>query len=163
MASSLSYPLVNGVRHTWASVEARFSGRIFYFPEINYSRTRERPLIYLNHPDPVGKPRGKNGYAADATMLLAEFNLFQQLLAAQAQQLNVGYGDVFFDVLVSYNENGFDVITDTIKGCTLDSTEAAGAEGTDPLKRKFNLSPIKILFNGIDDLGPLALVAPPGG
>ena len=154
---------MNGVRHTWASVEARFSGRIFYFPEINYSRTRERPYVYVNHPDPIAKVRGKNNYAADATMLLAEWNALQAILAQQGAQQGVGYGDVFFDILVSYNENGFDVITDTLKGCTMDSTEAAGAEGTDPLKRKFALNPIKILLNGIDDLGPLALVAPPGG
>lgn len=162
MPTQLQYPLINGLRHSWASVEARFAGKIFYFPEINYGRTRDRPMVYGNHPDPLGKVRGKNAYTGDATMYLAEFNVFQALLAQQAAQSNVGYGDVPFDVYVSYNETGLDVITDHVLGCTLDSTEAAGAEGTDPLKRKFNLNPIKIKFNGIDDLGPLALVAPPG-
>ncbi len=46
----------------------------------------------------------------------------------------------------------FVTISDVIQGCTIDSTEADNAEGTDPTKRTFDLSPLKILFNGVDDL-----------
>ncbi len=97
-------------------------------------------------------------------MLLAEYNALQAALinAANQQGLNGGYGDVFFQVIVMYNENGFDTITDTINGCTMDSTEASNSEGTDPSKRKFDLAPLKILFNGQDDLAS-PLQAPPGG
>ena len=163
MASALQYPLVNGVRHSWASIEVKIVGQIFYATAVNYSRKRNRTIVRENHPDPVGKTKGSNDYSADIEMLLAEYNALQAALiaAANTQGLNGGYGDVFFQVVVNYSENGLDTITDNILGCTMDSTEASNAEGTDPSKRKFEMSPLKILFNGQDDLAsPLA--APPG-
>lgn len=163
MASPLQYPLVNGSRHSWASVEVKVAGQIYYATAANYSRKRNRTMVRENHPDPTGKTRGSNDYSADIEMLLAEYNLLQAALISQAQQqnLNGGYGDVFFQVVVSYSENGLDTVTDTINGCTMDSTEASNAEGTDPTKRKFELSPLKILFGGQDDLST-PLKAPTG-
>lgn len=154
MPSTLQYPLVNGVRHSFASVEVKVAGQIFFATSVNYSRKRNRTMVKENHPDPVGKTRGSNEYSADIEMLLAEYNALQALLISQAQQqgLNTGYGDVFFTVVVTYTEAGMDTVTDTISGCTMDSTEASNAEGTDPSKRKFEMSPLKILFNGVDDL-----------
>ena len=164
MASPLSYPLVNGYRHSWASIEVKLNGQIFYATSVNYSRKRNRTIVRENHPDPVGKTIGANEYSADLEMLLAEYNALQAGLIAAANQqgLNGGYGDVFFQVVVQYSENGLDTVTDTIDGCTMDSTEASNAEGTDPTKRKFELSPLKIKFGGQDDLAT-PLVAPPGG
>lgn len=162
MASALQYPLVNGVRHSFASIEVKVAGQIYYATSVNYSRKRNRTIVRENHPDPVGKTRGSNDYTADIEMLLAEFNLLQAALVAQANQqgLNGGYGDVFFEVVVTYSENGLDTVADHIIGCTLDSTESSNAEGTDPTKRKFEMSPLKILFNGQDDVStPLAAPA----
>jgi len=148
MPTPIQYPLVNGVRHSFVSVELKLDGVIFQgFKSINYTRTRSRTMVYGNSPDPLGKTRGKNEYKADCELYLAEWNAFQ----AQLQDISPGYGDQFFEIVVMYNENGFDQITDTIIGCTMDSTEASNAEGTDPTTRKFELNPIKILFNGIDD------------
>jgi len=164
MASPISYPLVNGTRHSWASVEVKVAGQIFYVTSVNYSRKRNRTIVRENHPDPTAKTRGSNEYSSDIEMLLSEFNSLQAALIQQANQqgLNGGYGDVFFQVVVSYSENGLDTVTDSILGCTLDSTEASNSEGTDPTKRKFELNPLKILFNGQDDLAT-PLQAPPGG
>ncbi len=164
MASPISYPQINGARHSWASVEVKVANKIFYITSINYSRKRNRTIVRANHPDPLAKTRGSNDYSADCEMLLAEWNSLQAELINQANQqgLNGGYGDVAFQVIVMYNENGFDTITDTINGCTMDSTEASNSEGTDPSKRKFDLCPLKILLNGQDDLAT-PLQAPPGG
>lgn len=164
MASAIQYPLVNGTRHSWASVEAKINGQIYYITSINYSRKRSRTMVKENHPDPTGKTRGSNEYSCDVEMLLSEYNNFQQALIAAANQagLNGGYGDVFFQIVVQYAENNLDTVTDTINGCTMDSTEASNAEGTDPTKRKFECAPLKILFAGQDDLAT-PLKAPPGG
>lgn len=164
MTTPISYPLVNGVRHSWASVEVKLAGQIFYVTAVNYSRKRNRTLVRVNHPDPSGKTRGSNEYTADIELLLAEFNALQAALILQANQqgLNGGYGDVFFQVVVTYTENGLDTVTDSILGCTMDSTEVGNAEGTDPSKRKIDLAPLKVLFNGQDDLAT-PLQAPPGG
>lgn len=156
--------MVNGTRHSWASIEVKIAGQVFYATAVNYSRKRNRTIVRENHPDPVAKTRGSNDYSADIELLLAEYNNLQAALINQANQggLNGGYGDVFFSVVVQYSENGLDTVTDTILGCTMDSTESSNAEGTDPSKRKFEMSPLKILFGGQDDLA-VPLVAPPGG
>lgn len=146
MTTPIAYPLINGVRHSFASVELKLNGQIFIgFKSINYSRTRSRSLVRGNSPDPLGKTLGENEYSCDAEIYLAEWNLFQSLLGA-------GYGDVFFQVLATYSANGFDTIQDVINGCTVDSTEASQSQGPDALVRKFDMKPLKILFNGIDDL-----------
>lgn len=164
MAAALQYPLVNGVRHSFASIEVKIGTQIYFATAVNYSRKRNRTLVRANHPDPQGKTRGSNEYSGDLELLLAEYNLVQAALIALANQngLNGGYGDIFFQVVVTYGETNLDTITDTLLGCTMDSTEASNAEGTDPTKRKFDCAPLKILFNGQDDLAT-PLVAPPGG
>lgn len=146
MTTPIQYPLINGTRHSFASIELKLNGQIFIgFKSLNYTRTRSRTVVRGNSPDPLGKTMGENDYSADAEVYLAEWNLFQDLLGK-------GYGDVFFQVLATYSANGFDTIQDVINGCTLDSTEVSQSQGPDPLVRKFTLSPLKILFNGIDDL-----------
>lgn len=164
MTTPLNYPMVNGYRYSWVSIEVKVAGQIFYATAVNYSRKRNRAVVRANHPDPIAKTRGSNEYAADIEMLLSEFNALQATLinVANQQGLNGGYGDVFFQTIVMFGETSLDTITDTINGCTMDSTESSNAEGTDASKRKFEMSPLKILFGGQDDLA-VPLVAPPGG
>ncbi len=142
----ISYPLISGVRHDFSSIELKLNGQIFVgFKSINYSRTRSRTMVYGNSPDPIGKTRGTNEYSADVEVYLAEWNAFQDSLGA-------GYGDQPFQVLVTYSNDGFDTIQDVIRGCTIDGLEVSQSQGSDPLVRKFDMSPLKILFNGLDDL-----------
>lgn len=161
MTTNLSYPLINGVRHSFVSIELKLNNQIFVgFKSINYSRKRNRTMVRGNHPDPLAKTRGSNEYSADCEMYLAEFNLFQAALITTAQQQSLGYGDVAFQVLVSYSENGLDTIQDVINGCTLDETTASQSQGDDPLVRKLDLAPLKVLFNSVDDV-TTPLQAPP--
>lgn len=153
-APNLTYPLIQGVRHSLNSLEFKANGRIYIgFKSLNFTRKRNRALVRGNSPDPLAKTRGENEYTADCEMYLAEFNLMQS-------DLGPGYGDVSFTVFATWTENGFDTITDILLGCNLDSTESNNAQGPDPTVRKFDLSPIKILYNGIDDL-TTPLVSPP--
>lgn len=159
--TTLAYPLINGVRHSFASIELKLAGQLFVgFKSINYSRKRTRAMARGNSPDPIGKTKGDNEYTGDCEMYLAEWNLFQSILQKQTG-IATGYGDVFFQVLVTYSENGFDTIQDVLNGCTADSTEASQSQGPDALVRKVELNPLKILFNGIDDL--LTPLGPPPG
>ncbi len=162
----LSVPLVNGVRHDWSSIELHVAGQVVIGRKsVNYSRTRTRAYVEGASPDPISKTRGRNAYKGDIELYLAEFNQLQDLLTQQAAALGAangnGYGDVAFSVVVMYSETGFDQITDTLLGCTLDSTEVSQGVSPDALSRKFELNPIKILFGGRDDLfDPLI---PPAG
>lgn len=158
MATPIAYPYLNGVRHSFASVEFKFNGIIFTgIASMNYSRTRNRGLVRGNHPDPLGKTIGENEYAADCELYVAEWNLFKKSLGNNG----AGYGDQFFTATCVYSANGFDMITDTILGCTLDTTEAALTKGVDGLSRKMQLNPLKIIFGDDDDLA-VPLAAPPG-
>ena len=146
MTTPIQYPLINGIRHSFASIELKLNTQIYIgFKSVNYSRKRSRAQVRGNSPDPMGKTQGDNEYSADIEVYLAEWNQFQA-------SLGPGYGDVFFQVLVTYSANGFDTVQDVINGCTIDSTEASNSQGPDPTVRKFDLAPLKILFNGVDDL-----------
>lgn len=161
MPSQVPFPLVNGERHSWASVEVNAAGTLFYCTGVNWSRKRTRTMVRVNHPDPIAKTRGNNEYSGDIEMLVAEANLFQATLInlANQQGLNGGYGDVFFTVLVNYTEVSLDTVTVQLLGCTMDSWEQSNSESTEGSKVKMELAPLKILVNGQDDL-PNPLTAP---
>lgn len=153
----LVYPLIRGKRHGFASVRLRFAlpeGKNIqiYVKSVNYGRTRSRGFVRGNHPDPIAKTLGENEYKANVEMPLAEYRLL-------VSELGPGYGDVDFDLLVTYGENGFETVTDEILGCNLDDDDASNAQGPDPLMRKIELNPLKIRMAGVDDLevplGPL--------
>lgn len=150
--SSIQYPLVNGVRHSFASIEVKFVTQtqftqIYFVREVNYKRTRSRTKLRLNHPDPVAKTIGSNDYDGNVVMALAEWQKFvTEALGGP------GYGDVMFEMQVTYTTPLFDTIVDSVLGCTMDSTEVALAQNDDALVRPFDLSPLKVLFNGVDDL-----------
>ena len=163
MTSPLQYPLINGVKHDFSSIELSIAGQIFLgFKSINYSRTRTRTMVRGNSPDPIAKTRGTNEYTGECEIYLAEWNYLESLLIGQASQqgLNSGYGDVMFTVKVTYNDPGFDTIIDILQTCSIDATDASQSQGTDPLVRKVTLNPLKILFNNTDDLAS-PLVSPP--
>jgi hypothetical protein len=175
MATPITFPLINGVRHAWASIEINVAGQIIMgIKSINYSRTRTRVIGYGTSQDPLFKTRGKNEYKCDFEMFLAEFNFLQQILLGQANggvaavntggaapaQTAAGYGDVFFSILVTYSESGLDTIQDRIEGNTLDTTDASNSEGADPTVRKVETNPLKIYFNGADD-AQFQLAPPP--
>lgn len=145
MPALIPYPIVNGARASFASVELNMNGQIFVgFKSITYKRHRSRVKVYGNNPDPIGKTTGFNEYTAEAEVYLAEYNYFQVTMGP-------GYGDVFFNVFVTYTTNGFDTIQDTLISCTMDEVDSNAAQSPDPLVRKIAFNPNKILFNGIDD------------
>jgi hypothetical protein len=158
MADQLVYPLVRGVRHCFSSITLVFAldggKKIQMFcKSINYGRTRSRGLLRGNHPDPIAKTRGENEYKCSVEMALAEYRL---LIA----EIGPGYGDKIFSTQVTYGEDGFETVTDEILGCTIDDDDASNSQGPDPLIRKLDLAPLKILMGGNDDL--LApMISPP--
>lgn len=146
MPTPIAYPLINGCRHSFASIVLKIDGQEFSgFKSITYARHRERAIVPGANPDPLGKTRGKNTYECEIEIYHAEFKAFV------LEHFGSGYGDKFFAIEVSYGENGFPVQTDRILGNTIDDTEGGGTEGTDALTRKFKTTPIKIIFDGKDD------------
>lgn len=158
--ADLAYPLINGVRHDFSSIEFKLAGRIYVgFKSLDHSRKRTRGLIEGNHPDPIAKTRGSNAYAASCEMFLAEWNLFRNDLVLLATARGIGWGDVLFLATVIYSSPGFDTQTLRLIGCSVDSIEASQSKSPDGLTRKIDLAPLKIIENDQDDTIPLQ--APP--
>lgn len=165
MSTPIPYPLLNGARQSFVSTEIRFaqpaigatqggaalSLNLRGYKAANYGRTRSRAMVYGNHPDPLGKTRGKNEYKAEVEFALAEVKSIQDALQSLAGGAG-GYGDVFFTMIITHSENGFDTITDEIRGCTFDSDELSLSEGTEATYQKIQLNPLKVIRNGIDDV-----------
>lgn len=158
MSDALVYPLVRGKRHGFVNVTAVFAlagGKKvqMFIKSVNYGRTRSRGFVRGNHPDPIAKTIGENEYKANVEMALAEYRLL-------VAELGPGYGDVDFDLFVTYGLDGFETVTDEIIGCNLDDDDASNSQGPDPLMRKIDLTPLKIKMAGIDDL-KIPMISPP--
>lgn len=163
MPTPLQYPLVNGYRQSFVSTEVRFvnpsiagsSGgqalalALRGYKSIKYTRKRERAELRGNSPDPLAKTRGENKYTCEAEYALAEYNAIQSALADLS---GGGYGDVFFSLQITHAEPGLPTVVDSVLGATIDSTENDSAAGPDPTMRKMDFGPLKVLFNGVDDL-----------
>lgn len=147
----ISYPLVNGFRHSWSSVEFRLAGDVTLgCTEINYSVKTDRAYVRGAGALPVGQTLGNFTYEADLSILVSEFDQFMTQLGPQAMTQ-------FWDIVVSYDAgiglidaSPLAVIQDTIQSCTITEISAALSSGSaDGLVRKITLMPSGILFNGV--------------
>jgi hypothetical protein len=143
---SAPYPLVNGFRHAWSSIEIRAAGNIIKgVTEINYAPSLEPGIVYAAGAEPIGRTLGQSKYEGDMSILLEEFN---DLVTA----LGDNWMTVSFDVIVSHDASGsgLSVIQDTLRGCRITEVEnGSSATSTDATVRKCTLSIMRILMNGV--------------
>jgi hypothetical protein len=158
-STPIQVPLINGVVYSFAHITMQIAGLEFTggFKSIKYARKRNREMVYSNSPDPVGKTLGQNEYSASVEVYFAWWLAVLKTIEAN---LGPGYGDQSFPTYVRYANNGFDPCVDEILNCNFDTTDADNQAGTTALTRMIDLSPTKILFNGVDDLAnPLVAAA----
>lgn len=148
---ALQYPLVNGFRHAWSSVEIRTAGDITLgCTEINYSLKTDRSYVRGAGALPIGQTLGNYTYEADLSILVSEFDQFMTLLGEQATTK-------FWDIVVSYDAgiglvdgSSLSVVQDTIQACSITEIGASASSGSsDALVRKLTLMPTLILWNGV--------------
>ncbi len=142
--TTIPYPMVDGSRASFVSLEAKFNGVIYFITSITYNRNREIEVLYANNRDPIGQTAGQNSYETEWEMYLAEFNAMQKALGA-------GYGDIYFPIDCTYSQDGLDLVHDQIVGARLLKTDAPNKKGPEGLIRTCSSKPMKILFGGIDD------------
>lgn len=146
MPTTISYPDTVGFRAGFNSTIVKLAGQEFVgYKEGKLSRKRSRGIVKGANADPLGKTRGSNEYEASLTVFTAEFKAFV------LDTFGPGYGDVQFTLEVTITENGYDTQTHYARGCTIDTTEFAFAEGTDALTMQMDFTPTKVLFGGVDD------------
>lgn len=141
------YPLIQGVRHSWASLEIRVAGNIILgLTELNYSPTLDPAVVIGAGSLPIGHTVGRMEYEGDFSILLEEFNALQL-------QLGPNWMTKPFDIIASYDESGsgLSTIVDTLGGCRITKVEAgASADSTDPIVRKCTIKYLSLLLNGVN-------------
>ena len=156
MALPIQYPLVNGHRYSFASIEAIFNGIPFIgFSAVNYKASLKAGMVYGSRPQPIGRTRGKAEFTFDFEMYRLEFELFKATLGIAG----VGFGESPFDTVVQYWEAFQPVTTDTILSARIEEVDLSNADGSDPSKVKCTCSCMGILLNFV----PIAVPSLPIG
>ncbi len=154
MPFNIEYPLVNGHRYSFASVEAQFNGLpILGIKSINYSPELMPGKVYGSAPQKIGRTRGKEDSSADFEMLRLEFENLKETLGNQG----VGFGETAFDIVVQFAEiPNSPVVTDTLIGFRITKPDLSNADGTDPSMVKVTGDPMRILLGGVPIATPVA-------
>lgn len=141
----MDYPLVNGTRHEWTSIEIKVKGQIVLgVKELSYNDKLEPTKVYGVHAQPLGRTRGVYSAEASITLLLDEANTL-------IQTLGDGFKEQVFDITCAYSE-GSSTITDEIIGCRIKGLDQSLSQGSDATARKFDLDVMYIVWNGKESL-----------
>ncbi len=155
MSLLLRYPLINGVRHSWASVGINCAGiDIGGVTELNYAPKLDGQYVRGAGPLPIATTTGLGSMTADMTMLEEEFKTLQQLLGSPGLiGGGAGFLTSFFTVQVTksnegYIESGMSTILDSFQARMTEVTAAMQSSSGDALVRKCTLLPITMNING---------------
>ncbi len=143
---------VNGNQLSFGSIDVWLKGEKYTgFTSIKYGDSRERSKAYGmgRHGAPRGRSRGK--YSTDAVGLTGWKSSVQALREALAAEAPDGksYGDVEFQIVVSYFEADDTAITVELEDCVWSKNSASDEEGPDPLKEEIEIDCMRIRRNGL--------------
>lgn len=142
----LSYPMVNGNRFDFSSVQLTVPdvNRVFEgVKSVGYSDELNPGKLRGNRAQVVGRTRGQYEASANVEMYKSEADAF---LAA----LGPGYMERSFTVTVAFSEPATPdlVVVDVIQGCRIKKVEDSASEGEEAIAVKFDLDVLMILRNG---------------
>lgn len=151
----LQYPLINGVRHSWASVSITAGGLTYGgITEINYAPKLDAQYVRGAGPLPIASTTGQGSMTADMTMLEEEFNSFIQTLGSPGLLGGgAGFMTSFFTAEITksnegYIESGLSTIVDQFTARITEVSAAMSSGSGDALVRKMTLLPITMNING---------------
>lgn len=70
-------------------------------------------------------------------------------------RLGKGFMEKSFDIVVSYQEEGMPLVTNTIRGCRIKKSDGGSAAGNDANMVGVDLDPWYILWNGVEPLSSM--------
>ncbi len=150
-----SYPLLNGVRHSWASVQITAGGiTIGGVQEMNYAVKLAAQYVYGAGPLPIATTTGVGSMTADMTLLEEEFRMLVLTLGSPGLLGGgAGFMTSFFDIEVQksnegYIEGGLSTIIDTLQCRITEATAAMKTNDGTALVRKVTLLPLTMRLNG---------------
>jgi hypothetical protein len=142
----ISYPLINGHRYSWTSLEIGLNGVTMRgVSSIDYGDELKPGKMRGTGPNVIGRTRGEY----DADVELEMYRLEWENLKSSLGQSGTGFGESAFPITVQYAEANQPVVTDTIEGSRVTKVRTGGAEGTDPTKVKLSIDCTRILHNGV--------------
>lgn len=140
----MEYPLVNGHRYSYASIEATLGSKKYVgFKEISYDSSNEPGVFRGTASQDLGTTRGKYGAKGSVTLGKEEF---QEL----AKALGAGFMQKRFPIQVVYADEGAPTITDNLEACRITAVGNAHAEGSDALYVKLDLYIGFVQYGGLD-------------
>ena len=148
----IPYPLVNGNRYDFSSVEIAVGARLFNgVKSIKYSQTLEPGKVRGNRSQVIGRTRGPLDSDGSIELYRLEFQDLITTLAALRPGL--GFMEASFDILVTYAEPGQPVVQDLLQGCRIKKHENNGQEGGDAITTACDLDILMVLPGGVAPIG----------
>jgi len=142
---AISVPLINGVRHSYASIEAKVNGKRFYCTSLNYNEKNEFGTLRANSSMPLGFTAGDYSVDGDFEMPLEDFTDFLSVLAPSG----TGYMNVMFDFDVTYQASGnIYVINHFISGVRMKEIGSSRSQGNEALREKVSFEALQLKRNG---------------
>ncbi len=147
-----SYPLVNGVRHSWAGVGIEVNGLTYGgITSINYEALLDGQPVRGAGPLVIGHTTGQASWTGDFEILLEEWNALMLTLAGPH-----GFMSTFFSARISVSNEGYVTsgmgnFVDTLTGCRIKSVgSTAQASSGDGLVKKVALLVTAGTINGVN-------------
>ncbi len=151
-----SYPMINGVRHSWASVGITIGGITYGgVTEVNYSPKLDAQYVRGAGPLPIATTTGLGSMTADFTVLEEEFKMMVGSLGSPGLLGGgAGFMTSFFPIEVQksnegYIEGGMSTIIDTIVARITEVSAAMQTSSGDALVRKCTCLPLTMRLNGV--------------
>lgn len=106
-------PLINGIRHSWASIEIVLFGiTITGISAISYKKKKAKTNEYGSGSEPTHRGYGNNAYEASITLMKYEVDRIQRVLPKGQDLTDIAP----FNIAVVYKPTGNDVlVTDVLK------------------------------------------------
>jgi hypothetical protein len=150
MPTPVAYPLIQGVRHDWTSLDFKVDTTSYFgLKSLDWSDGLEPGDVYGVGAQKQGRTRGV--YSADAGM---EF-YFADAIALEQQLIGKGQGglyEVSFNISVNVqSEGGMPPWTVAIRGARITKRTPSGvaAGGSDPLAYKYDLNVMNVMQNKV--------------
>ncbi len=146
---SVSYPLINGVRHSWAEIEIRVANQIVLgITKIDYTDKMDPVAVRGAGPNIIAFTNGMQETGGAMTILLEEFNTLVNALSDIATAWKL----VPFNIITTYDgsQSGLSTIVDTVIGCRISEVKPGTTEAgsADPITRELSLFHMGVLWNG---------------
>lgn len=147
-----TYPLVNGNRYDFTSLELVINGVPYRgIKSVDYEDSLDPKKQYGTSARPLGRNRGVYDASGSLEIYREDWTVIAPLLAALG---NGGLGEANFLVVAQYGDFGQPNISDKLIGCRIKKVANSHAQGAAELTVKLDLDIMDINRNGVSMLSP---------